>query len=57
MKRIERCAATNVEPGHRRPRPHDPASLLGAYGHGDCGVYLKVMAGGIVSVEDEIRLA
>ncbi len=57
MKRIERCAATNVDPDSGARNLTIPASLLQAYGHADCGIYLKVVAGGIVSVEDEIRLA
>jgi uncharacterized protein YcbX len=56
-KRIDRCAATNVDPESGVRDLTIPASLLRAYGHADCGIYLKVVAGGVVSVEDEIRLA
>jgi uncharacterized protein YcbX len=57
MKRIERCAATNVDPDTGARDLTIAASLLRAYGHADCGIYMKVVAGGVVSVEDEIRLA
>ena len=56
-KRIDRCAATNVDPDSGARNLTIPASLLQAYGHADCGIYLKVVAGGIVSVDDEIRPA
>lgn len=57
LSRIERCAATNVDPETARRDLTIPASLLQAYGHSDCGIYLKVVEGGEVSVGDAIGLA
>jgi uncharacterized protein YcbX len=55
-KRIERCAATNVDPETAARDLTIPASLLRAYGKADCGVYLKVIAGGTLAVGDEIKV-
>jgi uncharacterized protein YcbX len=57
VKRIERCAATNVDPLTAVRDLKIPVSLQRAYGHSDCGVYLKVVAGGTMSVGDEVRLS
>lgn len=56
-KRIERCAATNVDPQTGARDLTIPRSLLEAYGHADCGVYLKVIEGGALSVGDRIAPA
>ncbi|MGO4706988.1 MOSC domain-containing protein [Microvirga sp. 2MCAF38] len=45
-KRIERCAATNVDPATGLRDLTIPKSLMQAYGHFDCGVYAEVLAGG-----------
>ena len=55
-KRIDRCAATNVDPETAARDLTIPASLLRAYGHADCGIYLKVVAGGTIAVGDEIEV-
>jgi uncharacterized protein YcbX len=55
VKRIERCAATNVDPVTAKRDLTIPVSLLRAYGHTDCGVYLTVVAGGTIAVGDELR--
>ncbi len=44
--RIDRCAATNVNPETAERDLTLPTSLLEAYGHPDCGVYLRVVEGG-----------
>ncbi|MEJ0013853.1 MAG: MOSC domain-containing protein [Bauldia sp.] len=54
-KRIDRCAATNVDPLTAKRDLKIPVSLQRAYGHADCGVYLKVVSGGTVTVGDQIR--
>jgi len=54
-KRIDRCAATNVDPETAARDLTIPASLQRAYGHADCGIYLKVIAGGTLAVGDEIK--
>src|SRR5690349_16607471 len=54
VKRIERCAATNVEPGSGIRDLNIPHSLLRACGHTDCGVYAEVIAGGTIAPGDRI---
>ena len=44
--RIDRCAATNVNPETAERDLTLPRSLLEAYGHPDCGIYLRVVTGG-----------
>jgi uncharacterized protein YcbX len=45
-KRIERCAATNVDPDTGIRDLQIPRSLMDAYGHVDCGIYAEVLTGG-----------
>ena len=45
-KRIERCAATNVDPATGLRDLAIPKALMRAYGHFDCGVYAEVLSGG-----------
>jgi uncharacterized protein YcbX len=52
VARIDRCAATNVEPGTGRRDINLPALLRRRFGHIDCGVLLRVTAGGSVSRGD-----
>ena len=54
VKRIERCAATNVEPGTGIRDLTIPHSLLRACGHTDCGIYAEVIAGGTIAPGDRI---
>ena len=56
VKRIERCAATNVEPGTGIRDMTIPHSLLRACGHTDCGVYAEVIAGGPIAAGDRIEI-
>ncbi|MEW6640862.1 MAG: MOSC domain-containing protein [Pseudomonadota bacterium] len=54
IKRIVRCAATNVDPvtGLRDlTLPHD---MMRQYGHDDCGVYAEVVADGEIAPGDPI---
>ncbi len=44
--RIDRCAATNVNPETAERDLTLPVSLLQTYGHPDCGVYMRVIEGG-----------
>lgn len=46
IKRIERCAATNVDPATGIRDLQIPRALMQAYGHIDCGIYCRVLAGG-----------
>jgi uncharacterized protein len=54
-KRIERCAATNVDPDTAARDLSIPDTLLRRFGHADCGVYAEVTAGGTVAVGDALR--
>ena len=54
VKRIVRCAATNVEPGTGIRDLTIPESLLRALGHMDCGIYAEVIAGGKIAPGDRI---
>jgi uncharacterized protein YcbX len=56
VKRIERCAATNVDPVTAKRDLTIPVSLLRAYGHTDCGVYLRVVTGGTIAVGDKLAI-
>lgn len=49
VKRTERCAATNVDPATAERDLQIPRTLMGAYGHTDCGIYVRVAAGGRLS--------
>jgi uncharacterized protein YcbX len=55
VKRIVRCAATNVDPDTAARDLNIPHTLMQRFGHGDCGVYAEVIAGGAVAEGDEIR--
>ncbi len=55
--RIDRCAATNVNPETATRDMTIPRTLLDAYGHPDCGIYLKVLGAGEIRVGDELALA
>ena len=56
VKRIVRCAATNVDPATGIRDLHIPESLLRALGHMDCGVYAEVIAGGEIAAGDRIDI-
>ncbi|KPF70971.1 molybdenum cofactor sulfurase [Bosea sp. AAP35] len=46
LKRIERCAATNVDPTTGLRDLQLPKALMTAFGHVDCGIYCEVVSGG-----------
>jgi uncharacterized protein YcbX len=54
IKRIERCAATNVDPDSGLRDLSIPRTLLEKFDHTDCGVYAEVTAPGVVAVGDAI---
>lgn len=54
VKRIVRCAATNVDPETAARDLTIPKTLLQTYGHADCGVYAEVITGGTITAGDEI---
>jgi uncharacterized protein YcbX len=55
VKRIARCAATEVDPDTGIRDLAVPATLMKAFGHADCGVYAEVMTEGQVSGGDIAR--
>jgi uncharacterized protein YcbX len=57
VKRIMRCAATNVEPGTGIRDLDIPATLLRRLGHTDFGVYAEVTAGGAIAPGDTVGLS
>jgi uncharacterized protein len=54
VKRIVRCAATNVEPRTGIRDLDIPRTLLQAHGHADCGVYAEVIAAGEIAAGDAV---
>lgn len=56
VKRIVRCAATDVDPDTAARDLDIPATLMRTYGHADCGVYAEVLAGGTVTAGDAIGM-
>ncbi len=56
VKRIVRCAAINVDPDTAARDLAIPHTLMQRFGHGDCGVYAEVIAGGEVAEGDELRI-
>jgi len=57
VKRIVRCAATNVDPATGIRDLEIPATLLRNLGHADCGVYAEVTAGGAIAPGDAVAAA
>jgi len=55
-KRTQRCAATNVDPTTGIRDLQVPRTLMGAYGHTDCGIYLRVAVAGEIAVGDRLDL-
>ena len=54
VKRIVRCAATNVDPATGIRDLDIPHTLMHAFGHQDCGVYAEVITGGPITVGDSL---
>ncbi len=52
-KRIERCAATNVDPATGQRDLEIPKTIMRTYGHFDCGIYAEVLTGGPIATGDE----
>ena len=57
VKRIVRCAATNVDPDTAARDLTIPKTLLQTYGHADCGIYAEVITGGTITAGDKIVVA
>jgi uncharacterized protein len=54
VKRIVRCAATNVDPATGIRDLAIPDTLMRTFGHADCGVYGEVVGGGEIAIGDEV---
>ena len=54
VRRIKRCAATNVEPDTGIRDLDIPLSLSETFGHADCGIYTEVVAGGEIAVGETV---
>ena len=54
IKRIVRCAATEVDPDTGMRDLEIPRTLQQTFGHGDCGAYAEVVAAGEVAVGDRV---
>jgi uncharacterized protein YcbX len=55
VKRIVRCAATDVDPATGIRDLSIPRALLQNFGHGDCGVYAEVIEGADIAPGDQIE--
>mgnify|MGYP001229793202 CR=1 FL=1 len=56
VKRIVRCAATNVDPGTGLRDLEVPQALMRNLGHGDCGIYAEVTQAGEIAPGDAIEI-
>jgi hypothetical protein len=54
VKRIVRCAATNVDPATGIRDLTIPKTLLQSFGHADCGIYAEVLTGGDIAIGDAV---
>ncbi len=57
VKRIVRCAATNVDPDTGLRDLAIPQALMRNLNHADCGIYAEVVGAGEIGEGDEIRTA
>jgi MOSC domain-containing protein len=54
IKRIVRCAATEVDPATGIRDLAIPRMLMQSFGHADCGVYAEVVAAGEIAIGDQV---
>jgi hypothetical protein len=54
VKRIQRCAATEVDPDTGIRDLPIPRTLMENFGHADCGIYAEVIEGGDLAAGDAI---
>jgi uncharacterized protein YcbX len=57
VKRIVRCAATDVDPDSGIRDLAIPRTLQQSFGHGDCGVYAEVTESGEVAIGNQVTEA
>lgn len=55
VKRIVRCAATNVDPVTGERDLNIPKTLMQAFNHMDCGIYAEVVEGGDIAEGDALK--
>jgi len=55
LKRIVRCAATNVDPDTGIRDLNIPKTLMTTYDHADCGIYAQVIEGGDIATGSGIN--
>ena len=56
VKRITRCAATNVDPDTAARDLEIPETLMRRFGHNECGIYAEVIADGTIAVGDKVAV-
>lgn len=56
-ERIERCAATNVNPETAARDLNIPLALQRGYSHADTGIYARVIEGGAIAVGDALKIS
>jgi uncharacterized protein YcbX len=56
VKRIVRCAATEVDPETGIRDLEIPRTLMKTYGHADCGVYAEVIEAGPIAIGDTVAV-
>ena len=56
VKRITRCAATNVDPDTAMRDLDIPTTLMQHLGHNECGIYAEVISPGRIGVDDAIEV-
>lgn len=54
VKRIVRCAATNVDPATGTRDLKIPTTLQQSFGHADCGIYAEVVTAGDIAIGDAL---
>ena len=57
VKRIQRCAATEVDPDTGIRDLQVPRTLMRTFGHADCGIYAEVVGAGEVAIGDPVSEA
>ena len=57
VKRIVRCAATNVDPQTGARDMEIPPTLMRTFNHMDCGIYAEVIGAGDIVIGDTVREA
>ena len=56
VKRITRCAATNVDPSSGVRDLDIPTTLMQRLGHNECGIYAEVIAPGTIGAGDRVEV-